>query len=231
MKTVKTAWELPEWLRHNFTIFGAEEPGDGGGDGAGDGDGDGEDGDGEDGEDGTDDDLSDSDKQDVNKLLTALAEERRARKALEKKEKQRERENTRKTKAEEDALAQAKREAEESSTKVKKLAEGYYKSAVDRAIEKAAADAKFKDVSDAVALVDRSLIDADQDEDDPAEVDIDKDSVKRAVKKLADVKKHLLQSGTEDGGPTGSSFGNSGKGGKNKPTDEERLKQAYPSLR
>lgn len=230
MKTTKTAWELPEWLRSNYTIFGAEEPGDGGDGGTGDGDG------GDDGDDDEDDDdsgsgdSSDSSDKGIEALQKALAEERRQRRALEKKEKAREREANRKRSADDDALATAQRELEETSSKVSKLAAGYFKNAVDRAIESQARELKFKDPTDALALVDREMIDADQDEDDPSKVDIDKDSVKRAVKKLADAKKHLLQSGTEDGGPTGSSFGNSGKNGK-KPTDEEVLKQKYSALR
>ena len=231
MKTMKTAWELPEWLRSNYTIFGAEEPGDGGDDGAGDGDGaDGEDGeDGEDGPDGSDSSSDSSDKG-IEALQKALAEERKARRALEKEKKAREREANRKKSADDDALATTRQELEETSSRVAKLAAGYFKSALDRAIESQARELKFKDPSDALALVDRDMIDADQDEDDPSKVDIDKDSVKRAVKKLADAKKHLLQSGTEDGGATGSSFGNSGKGGK-KPTQEEELRQRYSSLR
>lgn len=236
MRTTKTAWELAPWMRRDFVIRGAEgEGGDGaGGDGAGDGDG--EDGeDDEDGGDGEDDNEPDDLPDDRKELKNALAKERKerrdaekAKRTAEKKLAQQERQRSRQNQSDAEALQTAKKDLESSQTREKKLAEGFKKLALNRAIEKAASKMKFRDTDDALAMVDRSLIDVDQDEDEPDKVDIDDDSVKRAVKKLADAKKHLLQSGTEDDGPTGSQFG-SNRGGK-KPSKDEELVSKYSAL-
>jgi len=237
MRTKKTAWELAPWMRENFVVFGAEGEGDGdGGEDSSDSGDDGDDeGDDEDEED-DDSDLGDEEKNPV-KLKSALEKERLARREAEKKAKTLEKEKAReqrlrdrKKQSDTDELATAKKELEESNQKSTRLAAGFKRTALDRAIETAATALKFRDTDDALKLVDRDLIDVEQDEDEPDKVDIDKDSVKRAVKKLADAKKHLLQSGTEDGGRTGSQFGNSGNSNK-KPTKDEELKKKYSSLR
>lgn len=233
MRTTKTAWELAPWMREDFTVIGAEGEGDGdggdGSDGSGDGDGDG-DSDDDDGEDEGEGDGGESDSaKDTAALRKALQEERAARRRLEKEQKTEQRKRERANQSDKEAAAQAKKDAEEAAARVTKLAEGFKRTALDRAIEKVAANLKFKDVDDALKLVDRSLIDVDQDEDEPDKVDIDADSVKRAVKKLADAKKHLIASGTDDDLPSGSQFGNNGT--RKKPTKDEELKNKYPSLR
>lgn len=192
-------------------------------------------------EDADDNDDSDDDKDDADDsrdagaaedtaaLKKALQEERAQRKALEKEKKINERARQRKEQGDSAALKQAEEDLDAARKRTEKLAAGYKKTAVDRAIEKVATTLKFRDTEDALLLVDRSAILVDQDEDDPSQVDIDADSVKKAVKALADKKKHLLATGTEDGEPTGSQFGNRNNGNRKKSTEEE-YKAKYSAL-
>lgn len=225
---MRTAWELPPWMRVDFSIRGAE--------------GEGDDGDNDSGEDDSGDDDDDSGDEggstpdDKAELKAALEKERKFRRDAERRAKasdrklaDQERARNAQNQSDAEALTQVRKDLEESQARNKGLAEGFRTLALDRAIETAARNAKFLDPEDALLLVDRGMIEVEQDEDEPQKVVVDRDTVKKAVKKLADSKKHLLGTGTEDGGPTGSQFGNNGKGGK-APTAEEELRKRYPSL-
>jgi hypothetical protein len=87
---------------------------------------------------------------------------------------------------------------------------------------------KFLDADDAIAGVDRSLIDADQDDEDPTDILVNEETVRAAVKALAARKPHFIRTGTEDGEPTGSPFG--GRKGGSKKSSEDTLRDLYPAL-
>lgn len=129
-------------------------------------------------------------------------------------------------KSEEDIKAEQDREQ-----KGVRLAQRLQKQAIDNLVIRLAPQYKFADVDDAVKLIDRELIDVDQDEDDPADVEVDEASVKDALKELAKKKKHLLVdtkgAGGSANGRTGSTF--SGKKKKDKLSDEA-LRKRYPAL-
>lgn len=121
--------------------------------------------------------------------------------------------------------AQAKADA-----KVAKLAEGYRNTALQRAVEKAARDAKFIDPDDAYKALDLEEIEVTQDDDDPAKVIVDTKAVAKAVEALAKKKPYLTGEPAGDGQPSGSKFG----GGNNKDgkgMSEEELRVKYPALR
>lgn len=228
MRTSKTAAELPEWLRDGVIFVGAEENDNNSGDQGGD-DSEDEDEDEDDDTEENENEGSEGKDQSNEALLKALREERKERKRLEREQKRRERAEARGKKDGQNELQQTKEDLEKARDREQKLAAGFLKSAVDRAIEKAARDAGYTDPDDAVRLIDRDDLDVDQDEDDPSKVDIDPDSVKAAVKALANKKKHLLKKGTEDGEPTGSTFGGR-RGKKKQPAKEEEYRSKYPSL-
>lgn len=183
----------------------------------------------------TDDDNGDDDEHEdrndpkVKGLRSALAKERaRANKA--------EKELNARTKADEEAALKEKTELEQAqireqkaNDRLTKLTEGYRKSAIDRAIEKAAKD--FIDPDDAISGVDRSSIEVEQDEDDPSDIKVDQRSVERAVKALAASKPHFLRKGTDDGEATGSGFGGSRSGKNSEKSKEQVYRDRYPSLR
>lgn len=79
--------------------------------------------------------------------------------------------------------------------------------AIDQVILEVATKAKFLDPGDAVKLISRKDIEFDQDEDDPTEIEIDRESVEDAVKELARKKKHLINRGGSGQGKTGSRVG------------------------
>lgn len=165
--------------------------------------------------------------KDISGLQSALASERAARKAAEKALAKKVEAENRAKQTEAEVSAQLKKDLDISIEKSTRLASGFLSVRLEQAILEAAKEAKFKDPSDALAMIDRSLIVADQDEDDPSKVTIEKATVKAAVKKLADAKKHLLSTGTEDGGRTGSQFG--GTGGSGKPSEQD-YKSKYSAL-
>ena len=68
----------------------------------------------------------------------------------------------------------------------------------------------------------------EQDDDDPSVITIDQKSIAAQVKALSTKKPHFIKTGTEDGEPTGSSFGGTKTPKKTNRSDE--LKAAYPSL-
>lgn len=218
------------WDQWPWVIRGAEDDPNPNPDGD---DPDGDDPDDPDGTDGDDPDGDDGDKgetkskEDFDALQKALAAERRTTKRLA-------RENTRlkatketKEAEKDESVEEAKQREQAATARAEKLAAGLLKRDIDTAIKEAARDLKFLDVEDALNGVDRSAIVFDQDDDDPTDIDIDEDTVKAAVKALATRKPHFLNRGTDDGDPTGSSFGGTRK---KKQADEEALRAHYPSL-
>lgn len=163
-------------------------------------------------------------------LKSALAAERAKNKKLE-----RERAADQKTK--DDAALKDKTEIEQATIREQKateratkLAAAFRTSAITSAVKEEAAALKFIDPTDALTDAIFAQIEADQDEDNPADVTIDKASVTKAIKALAAAKPHLVLKGTDDGEPTGSSYGNSSRTKPKSKSEEDRLRQLYPSL-
>jgi len=122
----------------------------------------------------------------------------------------------------------AKEDKAKADSKAQKLAARLKEVAVDNAIIKIGGSLKFRDIDDALKLVSRELIEVDQDEDDPAEVEVTESTVKAALEKLAKAKPHLIVAdGQED--RSGSKFNGGGRKS-NKEMDEEDLKKRYPAL-
>lgn len=174
-----------------------------------------------------DDDESDHKPDNNDALKSALQKERAERKRLAR--------DAKAMKARLDALDdkeksetdKAKDLSSKSAAQVEKLATKLRDTAVDNAIERMAAQLKFQDPDDAVTLVDRALIEVDQDDDDPAEIDLNLDSVKAAVEALAKKKPHLiLKEETKD--KSGSKFNGPKK--TPKEADDEALRKLYPAL-
>ena len=231
----KTAWEIAPWYRSDFTIFGREGEDDGGTDNSGaDGDDDADDDDSDDDadEDDAEDDTDEkSKKSDTAALRKALREERAARKALEKDKAARDKAAARQKKGEENELTTLKHDHEEATTKLGRLAAGFLTAELNTAIREEARSQKFRDPSDALALISREDLDFEQDEDDPSKVEIDADSVKDALKALARKKPHLIASGTDDDGPTGSTgIGRGRKKGSGERTVEDYRNMGYSAL-
>lgn len=226
---------IPEWLMLHGAVIGAEGEVDGTPTGTPDGsqgassDDDASSGDAE-------HEDSEDEPQGDDGLKSALRKERAARKALEKSDRAKDkalqgfqqekeaRELENKSDLEKERILRNK-----ADVRNEKLSAGYLRSALDREIERAARTLKFADTDDALQLVDRSDIVSEQDADDPTAITVDRKSVEKAVKALADRKKHLLGAGTEDGEPTGSQFGGRKTGG-TKKTDAEAYKLKYPGL-
>lgn len=227
MKRVKHSDMIhdPHW--YNLIFSGRE------GDPAGDGDGSDPAGDagGDDGgstTDTTDDgDKGGDDKEDNSGLKSALQKERQSRRDAERELKrlrtaQEERDNADKSEVERAQAAEKK-----AAEKVTALAEKLRTQSVDAAITKAANAAKFRDASDALALINRADITVEQEEDSPEDIEIDEKSVERAVKALAAKKPHLILA-DGDTEPSGGKFNGGRKD--QKQQDEAALKARYPSL-
>lgn len=213
--------KLPYWL--TTTVILGEDDGEGESAG-GSGDESGSDG------------IDEVDEGNTDGLRSALQKERQGHRDETKRAKALEAELARYRQAEEERAAAEQTELEKLQAQVEKLqesnsrlAEGYLRDAIDAAIRKAAETAKFADVDDAVALINRANITFEQSAEDPSEVTIDVSTVDKEVKDLATRKPHYLKTGTGDGEPTGGQFG--GGGGQKKKVDEEALKEKYPSLR
>lgn len=214
----------PYWLLFDFVLSGAEEDGNQ--------DAEVENSDNEEENDENPDNSGTGGSSDsgdnIDGLKAALRRERQINKTNTRKLNQLEKASEAKDQQEQSELEKTKAELTASADRSKKLAEGFLKVSLNAAIESMAKKYKFRDTDDALAMVDRSQIDADQDEDDPSLVDIDKASVEAAVKALATAKKHLVSSGTEDDEPTGGQFGGKGKG---KPsTTETAYREKYSAL-
>jgi len=170
-------------------------------------------------------------KPDVEGLKSALQKERKSRREAERelrKERRAKTEQQQNKEQEASEAEQARAETAKERTKSERLATRLRDTAVDNLILKYAGD-QFADLDDVLKLIDREQIDVDQDEDDPADVQVDQDTVKDAVKKLAKSKPHLLKVTGEGGNRTGSQFGGGNKGGDG--LDEETLMARYPALR
>jgi len=168
----------------------------------------------------------DADDPKVKGLKTALAEERKAAKEAAKRANALQKEKDARELAEKTAIEQAEIREQKANERVQRLADGLLKTRLEAAITAAAAD--FIDPADAIDGVDRSALTYEQDDDDPSQITIDVKSVQKAVKDLATRKPHYLKHGTDDGEPSGSSFGGSRR---KKQTDDETYKDTYPSLR
>lgn len=184
-----------------------------------------------------DDDDDDSEEEDSNedttRLKNALKKERAIRRTAEKDAKTAKKELARKTKKE----GTTEERATESEAKATRLAGRLRTNAVDLEITKAAQSLGFRDVDDALALVNRSDIDVDQDDDEPEDVVVDEDSVMDALKALAKKKKHLIRHASDDDeaddldeveGASGSKM--KGKRKKDDPMSEAALRERYPAL-
>lgn len=215
---------LPEELKNITQIIGFEDDDDKDDKNSGSGS-----------EDDDDDDDGDDDKGKGSKdegndgLKSALRKERQSRRALEKelktlKSKQQEADDKDKSESE-----KAKEAAAQSKAKAEKLAKKLRDTAVDNAIIKLSGKLKFRDIDDALRLIDRDDLEIDQDEDDPADIQIDEKSVEEALKALAKKKPHLIGSGEGEGGDKSGSKFNGGKKTQ-QDADDEALYQRYPAL-
>lgn len=164
-------------------------------------------------------------------LKSALQKERADRKAMEKELKALRAEKQTAADAELSEVERLKKENETSAGKTAKLAQGFRKNAVNEAILKAAAAAKFRDPSDALRPEVMDALGVEQDEDDPSNVTIDSATVTAAIKALAKSKPHYLATEQKQTTPkSGSQFGGSG-GGSNLTADQQALAARYPALR
>lgn len=174
------------------------------------------------GGDNEDDDLT----KKVDALEKALRDERKLRRKAERDAKRSSRQKSTDDSKKEDEEVQKQLEA--ATEKTKKLAKGLLKKEVDDAILNEARRLGFIDPSDALLDDIRREVDADQDEDDPTDIEVDLDSVKDAVSDLAKRKKHLIS----EGGPRERSGGKFRKGsGKEEKGDDAVFQERYPSLR
>lgn len=228
--------ELLPWLE-NLTIVGREEDEDGeDNEGEGDdGEDNGEEGEGEGEGDGDDDDGDADDEDDPVKLKAALAaknkalrEERKLRRKAEREARRKSKQVATEKKTEEDQEAAEKVKTAEA--RAEKLAKGFRDKAIEDAVLKEARKQGFIDETDALLPAILREIDADQDDDDPTDVEVDLDSVKDAIAELATNKPHLVGKGTP-GEPSGGKFRKNRKSGDSKATDEKVLQSHYPSLR
>lgn len=169
----------------------------------------------------------DADDPKVRGLKNALVTERARADKLAKELKRRDKAKADAALAEQSELEQANTKLQAAQDRVSKLAAGYLQSQLNSAIRSAAEKAKFIDSEDAIAGVDRSKLVFEQDEDDPSVVTIDIKSIQDAVKALATKKPHFIQSGTDDGEPTGGKFGGNSK---RKATTEDELRKKYSAL-
>lgn len=166
-------------------------------------------------------------KPDTDGLTSALRKERKARRDLEKEVKALRKKTEDAEGKEKSDADKAKDEASKATTKAQKLAEKLKIAAVDNAVTKLAGKLKFRDIDDALALVNREEIDVEQDEDEPDLVEIDMKTVEEALKDLAKRKPHLIVAEGQ-GSPSGGKFGGGRKS--QQDMDEETLAKTYPAL-
>ena len=217
----------PHWLR-GVRLFGFEDENDA----TDDENDDGAEG-SDDDEDGDSSDDSEGGSGDTAGLKSALRKERKARREAEKRAKAAEKATNDRNQQEEEDLAAAKDSLTKEQQKTARLAAKFATNSVNDEIRKQARAMKFLDEDVAVALVDRDVIEYDQDDDDPASVKIDTDSVKEALDDLKKAKPHLLVAEGSDE-PTGGKFGGSRQKKTGKETEAEQLehmKRLYPAMR
>lgn len=176
-------------------------------------------------------------KKDTAGLKKALADERKARKAADKKIKAFERDKKKKEDGDKDEVATATSERDKAVATNASLSKLLVKQAVDTAIMQAASKERFRDVSDALSLIKREDIEVDFDiddfdpeTDDELTIEVDMASVTTAVKKLAGKKPHLiLADGDEE--ESGGSVGSKKKKKRgNDNLTEEAVKSRYSVL-
>jgi hypothetical protein len=242
MRTLKTVLFHTHPLAM-LVIRGAEEKDDSTDDKSGDNSG--SQGDGEDqtgGDDSSDDDDSDDGDDDLpddgKELKGALKKERENARTASKELKKAQRELKRlqakqeeKDTAEKGETEAAKAAEKKAAEKVTRLATRLRDQAVESAVTKAANKIGFRDADDVMAVLARSNfkdLDIDQDEEDPADIEIDEKSVEKALKAIADKKPHWLIAD----GETDASGGRFNRG-KKPPvkTTEEQYKEKYSALR
>lgn len=135
-------------------------------------------------------------------------------------------------------------ELQQAVTKAEKLAGQLATSAVNTAIMQVMNSndkkvPKFTDIDDVLQLISRGDIDVEQDDDDPSQITVDKDTIKEALKALAKKKPHLLTRDDGEGGKgggkpdekpgTGSKFGGGRRG--NESSQTQALMDKYPALK
>lgn len=174
-----------------------------------------------------DDDDKDKDKDPAG-LKSALAAERRRAKAAERELNRLKKAEEDKKSADEDAVAHAQKKEQEAQDRINKLSAGFLQRELDSALREAATKAGFIDPADAIDGVDRNSLTYEQDDENPADIDIDEKSVEKAVKALAAKKPHFIKTGTDDGDKTGGGFGG-GNSGDRKDKDAA-LKAKYSAL-
>lgn len=139
------------------------------------------------------------------------------------------------TEEEEEGSAETAEEVQRERLKSERLAASFATNAVNTTILRVVSSGgkgvpKFKDTDDVLSLIKRDEIDVEQNEDDPAQVTVDEDDVKSALKDLAKRKPHLLQEqNNNEGGAGGSKFGGGNKTGSEKDR-KTALKDKYPAL-
>lgn len=253
MRPYLTEEEFAEFLR-GLHIVGFEEDDDAGNEGDDD-DSDEDDDEEDDGDQEGDELLSDDEKKLEPKVKEILKKERTARREAEaraKKEREKRRQDRRNArKAQRDAgkdkpakkegddeLTRIKSEHEELSQKNQRLSVRVRRQALDGVILREAQQMGFRDVDDAVRLVDLNLDEVVEGEDD--DIEVDEDSVKEALEALAQRKPHLMQEEEEEDDdegerrknkkpPSGSKFGGRQKKRKGE-LDAEKLRERYPAL-
>lgn len=166
-------------------------------------------------------------------LKSALQKERTERRAMEKELKAFRTAQQAAEDAKKDDVQRLTDQQNRDNEKLQKLATGFKNTAIEQAVLKAAATAKFRDPSDALRAEVLSAIGVEQDTDDPTSITIDSDSVTAAIKALAKSKPHYLQgpNGTQGSGtPSGSKFGGTPPSGK-EAAERAALLNKYPALR
>lgn len=225
-----TQTELPYWLQ-TLVIIGREDDDDKDDDKDSDADKDDEDED-DDQDDKDKDDKGDDDKDSPEKveadLRAALAKERKLRRTAEREaRKASKKASTDKTDKDEKETAE---KLQASEQKTAKLAEGFRRNEVEKAVLAEARKLGFIDPTDALISSVLKEVDVDQDEEDPTDVEVDLESVEDAVKELARKKKHLIgEPGSGTGGKSGGKFRK--KGNNDDKASDTVLTEHYPSLR
>lgn len=219
-------WRLVQCRGAEGSSEGVDDEDDEGDDGdSGDNEG-GDEGENQEGEEGGK--KKDDGENAAENLKKALRAERKQRKQFERELKQLRQVQSDKKSGDEGEVAKLQKKVDAGEAQTTKLAAALVKVKVDSAIVRAATKFKFRDVDDALVQVKRDVEAwVDQDDDDPSEIEVDEEAVAKAVKKLADSKKYLLEVDGE-GEPSGSKFG--GKGNDNGALSEEKLREKYSAL-
>lgn len=220
--------EIPIWLQ-GLTIIGRE--GDEENAEEGQEEGEEEEEEGGEGDDEEQNKGSEEAPSEAEALRKALNEERKLRRQAERKARLAEKKQTKEEKQETEDLQQTQTELQTEREKNAKIAARLLNKERDDAIKEVARKMQFIDPTDALTDEIRKAVEIDQDPDDPSDIEVDMDSVKLAVQKLANAKKHLLGK-PNDGEPSASSFNSKRKkSGGDQKTSEAQLHELYPSLR